>query len=330
MILKSFELNKVNLKKNNIILFYGKNEGLKKIAFKRLTNNKVDIFNYDEKEILGNIDSFFEEILNKSLFDNEKNIVIKRATDKILKIIEEINLKNIENITIFINAEELEKKSKLRSYFEKSKNYLCIAFYPDNRQTLSHLALEFFKEKKIAISQENINLLVERSNGDRETLQNELTKIELFSLGGKKIDSEKISNLTNLIENHGISELIDNCLVRNTKKTVHILNENNFSNEDCVLITRIFVNKLKKILTLAQYYEKNKDLDLTINSAKPPIFWKEKEVTRQQILNWTPKKIKKTLYRINEVELSIKKNYENSINIITNFILKLASSQSNN
>ena len=330
MIIKSFEINKINFDQNKLVLFYGKNEGFKNEATNNLIKDKDEITKYEEKEVLENINDFIESILSKSLFESEKIIIIKRVTDKILKIIDEIDSKNIEDIKIILNADNLEKKSKLRSLFEKDKKYICVPFYPDTDQTLSKLTYNFLKKKNILISQSNINLIVNKCNGDRETLLNELNKIEYFSKNGKKITAENIAKLTNLIENHGISELIDNCLAKNKKKIVNILNENNFNNEDCILITRTFLNKAKKILKLSSEFQNNKNIDLTISSAKPPIFWKDKEITKQQIYKWTPENIKQLIYKLSEIELLIKKNINNSINLITDFILNQASSNTNN
>jgi DNA polymerase-3 subunit delta len=170
---------------------------------------------------------------------------------------------------------------------------------------------------------------VNKCSGDRETLINELQKIEYFSKNGKKINSENISKLINLRENRSISELIDNCLVKNKKKIMGLLNENNFSNDDCIMIIRSFIIKAKKLLTLSSSFEANKNIDLTISSAKPPIFWKEKEITKQQIYKWKPKNIKKLIYKLSEIELHIKKNINNSINLITDFILSQSSTESN-
>ncbi|MDB9717861.1 DNA polymerase III subunit delta [Candidatus Pelagibacter sp.] len=330
MIIKSFEINKINFDQNKLVLFYGKNEGFKNEATNNLIKDKDEITKYEEKEVLENINDFIESILSKSLFESEKIIIIKRVTDKILKIIDEINSKNIEDIKIILNADNLEKKSKLRSLFEKDKKYVCVPFYPDTEQTLSKLTFNFLKKKNISISQSNINLIVNKCNGDRETLLNELNKIEYFSKNGKKITTENIAKLTNLIENHGISELIDNCLAKNKKKIVNILNENNFNNDDCILIARTFLNKAKKILKLSSEFQNNKNIDLTISSAKPPIFWKDKEITKQQIYKWTPENIKQLIYKLSEIELLIKKNINNSINLITDFILNQASSNTNN
>ena len=330
MIIKSFEINKINFDQNKLVLFYGKNEGFKNEATNNLIKEKDEVTKYEEKEVLENINDFIESILSKSLFESEKIIIIKRVTDKILKIIDEIDSKNIEDIKIILNADNLEKKSKLRSLFEKDKKYICVPFYPDTDQTLSKLTYNFLKKKNILISQSNINLIVNKCNGDRETLLNELNKIEYFSKNGKKITAENIAKLTNLIENHGISELIDNCLAKNKKKIVNILNENNFNNEDCILITRTFLNKAKKILKLSSEFQNNKNIDLTISSAKPPIFWKDKEITKQQIYKWTPENIKQLIYKLSEIELLIKKNINNSINLITDFILNQASSNTNN
>jgi DNA polymerase-3 subunit delta len=329
MIIKSFELNKLNLKYHEIILFYGKNSGLKKESLNILIKNK-NISNYDEKEILDNENNFFENILSKSLFEKEKFIVIKRATDKILKIIETLHLKNLEDTTIVLDADNLEKKSKLRSFFEKDKTLVCIPFYPDNDQTLSKLAHIFLRDKKISISSSNINLIVNKCSADRETLINELQKIEYFNKNGKKINSENITKLVNLSENHSISELVDNCLAQNKKKIISILNENNFGNEECIMIIRSFIIKAKKLLILSKTFETNKNIDLTISSAKPPIFWKEKEITKQQIYKWNSRNIKQLIYALSETEFQIKKNISNSINLITDFILSQSSVKINN
>ena len=329
MIIKSFETQKINLDSNKFILFHGDNEGLKSEKIKELIKNRNGISKYEEKEILDNQNNFIESILSGSLFENEKVIIIKRATDKIIKIIEELSAKNIEHLMIIISAESLNKKSKLRSFFEKEKKYVCVAFYPDNEQTLTKLAYNFLREKNVPTSSADINIITNKCNGDREALLNELKKIEYFSKNGKKITSENISKIINLRENHSISELIDYCLAKNKKKIISILNENNFSNDDCIMITRSFLIKAKKLLSLSITFENNKNIDLTISSAKPPIFWKEKEITKQQIYKWKSKNIKKLIYELSETELQIKKNINNSINLITDFILSQTSSEAN-
>ena len=280
MIFKTQDLRKLNLKLNNVVLFYGKNEALKNESIKELVKNNSNIFKYEEKEIFEKENIFLENIVSQSLFDKEKTILIYRATDKLMKIINELENRNLNDIKIIINSENLEKRSKLRSFFEKSKKNICIAFYPDNEQTLNKLTIDLLKNKKISISQSNINLLIQRCNGDRKALLNELNKIEHFSREGKKITEENIKKITNLFENYSISELIDNGLAKNKKKTIYILNENNFTSEDSIVIIRTLLNKSKRMLKLADEYKINKNIDLTISSAKPPIFWKDKEITK--------------------------------------------------
>ena len=331
MIIKSYELNKIE---NNLkfFLFYGKNEGLKDQLIKQLsTKNKDDnFFKYEEKEILENKDVFFENILSNSLFESTKNIIINRSTDKIYEIIVDLMERNINNVKIIINANTLEKKSKLRKFFEKEKNLACIATYPDTNEVLSNLAITFFKKIKISISQQNINLIVDKCGGDRLNLENELEKIKIYSTKKKSISSEEISKLINLSENHTFYELIDNCLAKNANKTLNILNENNFSNEDCIIILRTFLLKAKKILGLSIEYERNKDINKTINAAKPPIFWKEKDIVKTQLNKWKPDKIKELIYLINDIELQIKKNYNNSILLVTDFILDQGYTETSN
>ena len=325
MIIKYYETNKISLNRNKFLLFYGKNEGYKAEITENLIKSRQNISTYEEKEILENSNDFIESLVSKSLFESEKIIIIKRATDKILKIFQNIISKKINDLNVIINADNLEKKSKLRTYFEKDKKFVCVAFYPDTEQTLFKLAYNFLKEKEIPISTSNLNLIVGKCNSDREQLINELIKIEYYCKTGKKITSESISKLTNLNENHDVSELVNNCLIKNKKRVVHILNENIFSNEDCILITRTFLNKSKKILILSNEYEINKNIELTISSSKPPVFWKDKEITKQQLYIWTTKDIKNLIYKISELELLLKKNINNSINLVNDFILDQAS-----
>ena len=329
MIIKSFETDKINFKKNNLILLYGKNEGFKQQVINKFVKNQSEVLSYEEKEILDIQNNFLENVLNKSLFEEEKTIIIKRATDKIIKVIDEINNRKIDDIIIIV-ADNLEKKSKLRSFFEKDKKLICIPFYPDNEQTLSKLAFEYLKKKNISISQLNINQIVNKSFGDRQKLFNEIKKVENFLMSGKKLTPETLAKLVNLSENFSISELIDNCLAKNKGKTIKILNENNYTNDDCILISRTFLNKSKKILKLSLDYEENKNIDLTISASKPPIFWKDKEITKQQILKWKSKDLKELIYKLNNVELAIKKNLNNSLNLITDFLLEQSSLRTNN
>ena len=325
MILKSYEAKKINLDKNKFLLFYGKNEGFKNETIEDLIKNESSISYYEEKEILENSKTFFESIISKSLFENEKIVIIKRASEKFFKIIEEISSKNVKDLILIINADSLDKKSKLRSFYEKSKEYICVAFYPDNDQTLLKLAYNYLTEKKVSVSPSNVNLIVNKCNGNRENLINELEKIENYNFGGKKINSEIIKKLINSGENISISELVDNCLAKNQRKTIYILNENNFSSDDCIVIVRTFLNKSKKIYALSKEYKFNRNIEQTISSAKPPIFWKDKEITKQQINKWTPENIRYLVYKLNELELLIKKNINNSINLVTDFILNEAS-----
>ena len=323
MIIKSYELNKIDVNTNKIFLMYGQNEGLKNEITKKyfINNFKENIYRYDEKEIIDNNSDFFNGILSKSFFEEKKLFIISRVTDKLNSIIEEVIEKEMEDITIILNASILDKKSKLRKLFEKNKKIVCVPVYEDNAQTLSVIARDFFKVNKISISQETINLLIDRSRGDRGNLINELNKIESYIKTHKNVSSEEIIKLTDLAENYNVSELLDNCLSKNSKKTINILNENNFSFEDCILIIRSFSNKLKRLQKIQKEYQKNKNLDSIISSFKPPIFWKDKDIVRKQVNKNDLEKIEDMIFKTNDIELLIKKNSDNAINIVSDFII---------
>ncbi len=182
---------------------------------------------------------------------------------------------------------------------------------------------------QISINQEGTNLIVNRCSGDRQNLNNELEKISCFIKGEKKISLEEIIKLTNLAENYSVSELADNCLSRNFNKTIKILNENNFSSGDCILIIKTLLLKSKRMLQLKKDFEKNNSIDQTISSYKPPIFWKDKEIVKNQILNWSLADTEKLIFKINDIELLIKKNSVNSLNILYDFVLSTANQVNN-
>ncbi|MDA7476810.1 DNA polymerase III subunit delta [Candidatus Pelagibacter ubique] len=323
MIIKSFELNKLELNNYKFYLFYGDNEGSKEEAIKNIfEQNYLDkIYRYEEKEILDNIDNFFNSILTKSFFDNEKLVIINRATDKIRETIEGLIEKNPEDIKIILNSKNLEKKSTLRKIFEKDKSIICVPFYEDNNQTLNSIISLFFRNKKISISQQLINVLIERSRGDRKNLNNELEKIDAYLLNKKNLNLEEIIKLTNLADNYNASELVDHSLAKNARKTVAILNENNYSDEDNIIIIRTLLAKLKRLVKIHELVDEKNNIEQAVSTSKPPIFWKDKPLVIQQIRSWKKEHLKDLIYKTNDIELLIKKNSTIAKNILSDFII---------
>ncbi len=326
MIIKAYEHQKIKKIKNNIFLFYGENDGYKSHVINGIfiDNYKGNVERFDESEILNNFENFISSLINKSFFDDLKLIIISRVSEKIVKLIDELLDRKINDVTIVLNASNLEKKSKLRSIFEKDKKLICVPFYKDDNRTLVQLANNFFKNNKISISQEIVNLIVERSSGDRINLNNELNKISLFLLNKEKINIDEVIKLTNLAENYSISELADNCLLKNIKKINKIFNENAFSVDDCIIIVRNLLSKTKRLLEIKKINNSNKNIEQVISDYKPPIFWKDKEIVKNQASKWNLKDTEKLIYKIHDIELMVKKNYYSSLNIISDFILNTA------
>ena len=323
MILKSFELSKIKINDYNFYLFYGDNEGLKEEIIEQLfEKNYVNkIHRYEEKEVLDNKIDFFNNVLTKSFFDNEKLIIISRATDKIKDVIDEIIEKDPQDVQFILNSKNLEKKSILRKFFEKEKTVVCAPFYEDNNQTLNSIISQFFRNKKIPISQQLVNILIERSRGDRKNLNNELKKIENFSLNKKNINLQDILKLTNLADNYGAAELVDHSLAKNTRKIVTILNENNYSDEDNIIIIRTLLSKLKRLVKIYELVDGKNNIENVVASFRPPIFWKDKPLVIQQIKAWGGNELKNLIYQTNEIEFLIKKNSNSGKNILFDFII---------
>jgi len=330
MIFKNFEFDNIDIKKFNLFLFYGDNDGFKNEIIEKVCHQKnLKKTLYYEKEILNNIENFLNSLSTKSFFDNEKVIVVRNATDKFKEIIENIYDQSLNDVTIILDCNMLDKKSKIRNFFEKTKNVVCIPFYPDEYKDLNIIASNFLRSKNINLSQQSINLIIDRSNRSRQHLKNELEKIENFSLNKKKIEDSDIIKLTNLGKNHEITELVETCLAKNSNKLSKIMNENYFSNEDVILILRIFLIKTKRLLNLAINSKTHKNLDETISNYKPPIFWKEKPFIKQQLNNWSEKKLIALINQISEIELLSKKNNQISQNLLLNFIFENSKTASN-
>ena len=323
MIIKYFEIDKTDLNKSNFYLFYGKNDGLQnEIIEKSFINNfQGNINRYDEKEFIENYNIIVTEVLTKSLFESEKIIIISRTSDKILKLIQEIFERDIKDIKFILKSGILEKKSKLRNFFEKNENLVIVPFYEDDVNSLSTIALNFIRKNNIKMSRESLNLIVNRANGNRENLKNDLEKIFNFSITNKNIDTGNIIKLTNLSENYGINELADSYLEKNIKSTSKILNENIFTEQDCVLIIRSILSKSKRLMNIIEIYNETKDLDEAIMSAKPPVFWKDKISVKKQAKTWVLSELKNKIYKINDIESLIKINSRNSINLISDFMI---------
>ena len=326
MIIKNFELERIKKSNLSLYLFYGQNEGLKKEILENcfIKNFKGVVEKYDEKEVIENQEEIYPKIFNKSLFEKEKIILISRTSDKIVDFIERILEKNVSDIKIICLSEILERKSKLRNLFEKNSNLMCIPFYADDNKKLTQLCGNFFKKINVPISREILNIIVDKCQGDRNNLNQELGKVEVFINGNTNVKVSDILKLISLSENYTVSELVDSCLSKNVKNTAKILNENSYTNDDCMLILRTMLNKTKRLIKLRDDYDETKNLDTTVSNFRPPIFWKDKDVVKKQLLKWDKKNSSQLIFEINELEKIIKKNTENSLRITYDFILSTA------
>ena len=323
MIIKYYELDKHRIDEFKFYLFYGKNEGLQnEVLINKFKNSTEDqMIKYEEKEFINNFDDILSELLNISFFEKRKKIIISRISEKINKYIDIILQKKISETIFILKSGPLDKKSKLRALFEKNKDLAIVPFYEDDNKKLSQLVSEFLIDKNIKLSRESINLLVSRANGDRKNLRIELEKIFNYSISNEKIEYDTVQKLTNLAENYSVNELADNYLIKNKKNTAKILNENNYTSEDCILILRTILNKSKRLLGILERYNKINNIDEVISNTRPPIFWKEKESVKNQVRSWKKKDLMNKIYEINEIESLIKSNSNNSVNIISDFIV---------
>ena len=337
MIAKSYEIEKKpeNFLNYNLFLLYGENSGLKKdiresikIAIEK-KNKDMEYLSFYENEINDNEDNFYNSIYAGSLFGNKKIITISNGSDKIIKQIEDITSKYPENIFIIIYADVLEKKSKLRTFFEKNSKLLCIPCYLDNSRDLEIIARNEFKKNNMQVSKEILNLIIEKSNKDRNNLKNEIEKIKSFSLDKKNLELEDIKMLINFSGEYKSDILINECLCGNISQYKKILSETYTNTINQIFLLRILSNKMQRLLAMKKDEENHKNLDSLLNTIRPPIFWMEKPMVKKQLSIWNLENIKNTLKEINDTEILLKKNNQLSKIVLFKFFTRLCVNANN-
>ena len=337
MITKSYEIQKnpFNFLKYNLFLLYGENNGLKKDIKEliKITLNKKDssteLLSFYENDIIDNEENFYNSIYSGSLFSSKKIININSGTDKIIEQVKNIVDGFPENVFLIIFSDILEKKSKLRNFFETNNNTLCIPCYLDTDIDLKTIAETELRKNDITVSKESINLLIEKSNSDRHNLKNEIEKIKSFAISNKKIEINEIKSIINFSGNYKSDSLINECLCGNISKYKKILSELYIDTVNYIFLIRILSNKIQRLLNFKKFESKYDSLDNLLNASKPPIFWKEKPIVKKQLTIWNRKDLKATIYEINNTELLCKKNPQISKIIFFNFFTKLCKKANN-
>jgi DNA polymerase III subunit delta len=309
MIFKSYVLEQ-NLKTFDnfkIFLFYGENQGLKK-EFKeslKIKNVNNEILNLLQDDIVQNKDLLVNEISNKSLFNNKKIIFIDQVNEKILNIIEEI-VEDIVDEKIFIFADSLEKKSKLRNYFEKSKECAITACYQDNEITIKKIIINKLNEYQ-GLSPQVVNLIIKNTALDRSKVNNEIEKIKSYFLN-KIIDPNKIDSLLNIKTNDDFNKLKDEALNGNKINTNRLLADTVFEIENNIYYLNSINQRINKLNEIENMKQKNSNIESIISGLKPSVFWKDKPILIEQSRKWNKNKIQVALKKTYNTEIEIKSN----------------------
>jgi len=321
VIYKSYIVEKdLNIIKNNLVLFYGENLGLIK-EFKDKINKNYKNFNIvrlTESEILSNHNILYNELLNKSLFNENKIFLIDNASDKILS-----NIKSITSIIdknkIFIFCNILEKKSKLRNFFEKEDSADIVPCYQDNEVTMRNILTNNLKEYP-GINTQIINIVLENTGHDRSKLHNEINKIKTYFYN-KKMDSEALLKLLNSNEENDFNIIKDSALCGLRNKTNKLLNGIILEIDKNPLYISMFNQRLRALYKVVE--DKNNNLEKKISAIKPPIFWKDKKIFHDQAKLWNKKKLIKALDKSFELEINMKNSNADKTIILRNFIVDI-------
>ncbi len=324
MILKSYivegDINQIN--EFNCVLFYGENSGIQEDIRNKIKqkNKEIEFINLFQSEIIKNNNSFYTHTDNVSLFGNKKIIFIFEANDKILEILKNHKLNNDAKIIIFTNI--LDKKSKLRAFFEKEKDFAVIPCYQDNERTLTkHISSKINMKK--GLNQEIINIIINNSHMDRKIINEEIKKINGFFID-KPIDKEKLLELLNVKINTDFDKIRDAIFMCNKTKANSLLGEIEFLQEDIFIFINKLNNRTKKLIEIINIYENTKNYEMALEMLKPKVFWKDKPVFLEQLTKWNGYELSKVLEIVSKTELLMKKNsYIKNEVIIKNLLVDI-------
>ena len=305
MLYKSYLIEQnIKILNKNFILFFGEKLGIKNELKKKIKieNKNAEIITFYQEEIVKNNHLLHNEINNISLFESEKIFIIEHANDKIFELIKELSA-NGPTQKIYIFSDLLDKKSKIRNYFEKSENLGAVACYLDNEISIKKIIINALKGFE-GLTTQNVNLIIENSNLNRVKLYNELEKIVTF-FQNKKIDSEKLEIILDVKENNDFSLLKDAALKGDKLKTNKLLSDTIVDTESNIFYLNSINQRLNKLLEVKK---NTNDLEKIIDEIKPPIFWKDKPDFIAQAKKWNKDKIKLILNKTYKLEIQIKSN----------------------
>ncbi len=307
MISKSYliEQNKEFFGKNKSILFYGENVGLKNDLRRNIIDYfKVKVIKRNQEEIIKDQDNFFEGILNGSLFEEKKIFLIDEVNDKFLNIFQKVE-KRLDENKIYLFSNILDKKSKLRNYFEKSKEFNTVACYQDNLISIKKI-IQSKLRNFINLNNENINIIAENCNLDRDKLYNEIGKIKIY-FSDLKIDTEKLKVLLDIKINDNFNLIRDESLNGNKITINKLLSETVFENDKNIFYLNTFNQRLYKLAEILKN-KKDSSIETMVENIKPPIFWKDKPIIVSQLKKWNLKKINNILKKSYDLEIRLKSN----------------------
>jgi DNA polymerase-3 subunit delta len=290
------------------VLFYGENSGLQDDFKNKIKkhNNNADIINLFQEEIIKNKNILFNEVNNTSLFNSEKVILINEVSDKIFKEIEEYLEDEKREVKIYLFAGILDRKSKLRNYFEKTDTASIIACYQDNERTLSNLLNVSLKPIK-GVTPEIINIIIKNSNLERRIIKNEIEKINIY-FRDKTIEIEKLKELLNVKSDTGFEQIRDASLLGDKKAVNELISEIVFLPENNFFYINQLNIRLAKLLEIKQTMKQTKDIEIAIDNLKPKLFWKDKPIYIRQVSLWSLEKLEDALGNLGKTELTMKKN----------------------
>ena len=276
-------------------------------------------------EIEKNISKFLD--YNFFLLYGE-NLGLKKDINNSIKLAIKKQDVNLEFSSIFENEITENEEAFYNSIYSGSL-FGNIPCYLENDRGVEIIAVNELKKNNITLSRECINLLIEKSNSDRNNLKNEIEKIKSFSLNKKKIELEELKSIINFSGEYKSDNFINECLCGNISQYKKALSEFYSNAVNQIFLLRILANKIQRLLRMKEIESDYDNIDSLLNSSKPPIFWKEKPMIKKQLIIWNSNALKKMIQEINHTELLCKKNPQTSRAIFFNFFGQICKKANN-
>ncbi|MGY8985081.1 MAG: DNA polymerase III subunit delta [Sphingomonadales bacterium] len=300
------------------VLIYGPDEGLVRERAHRISKQVVedlsDPFNVVRPSLSQVIEEpsiLLDELLSLSMVGGRRLVRLDGAEDKAYQGLEQALSgipKDGEKNLLVVTAGNLKPSSKIRKLFEGLEIAVTIACYADSSKDVEELIIEVLGANNLKADPQAISFLLNNLGSDRLISRSELEKIVLYA--GDRIDRViKLEDVITLIGDSATLTLNDIASATtggDLKRLDQLLERAQSQGENAIAIIRALSRRLQQFHLVKGLIEAGQPIDSAIGKLRPPLFFKEKDIFRNQLFLWSSQKLGKALLLLSDAELGCK------------------------